>query len=154
MQKVPILDTDFLFSKVGRYVLYHWMQIERVQRASSQFENLNGCLGPALDPKPCSFAHWTRSITIQQERNWGSHHWNASLRATDSLMIIISLWVMHMNVNFSHHCIWGGPKRMQHWRSIISRKWGTEWKICVHHWLYNSFPSKMTPRLLILMKVF
>ena len=39
-------------------------------------------------------------------------------------------------------------------RSIISRKRGTEWKSCVHYCLYNSFPSKMTPRSLILMKAF
>ena len=60
----------------------------------------------------------------------------------------------------SVHLFWipmkirGGPKKMQHLWSIISRKRGTEWKICVHHCLYNSFPSKMTPRSLILRKAF
>ena len=50
--------------------------------------------------------------------------------------------------------IQGGPERMQHLRSIkISRKLGTEWKSCVHYCVYNSFPSKMTPRSFILMKV-
>ena len=52
------------------------------------------------------------------------------------------------------NCIRGGPKRMQHLRSIISRKRGTEWRVCVHYCLYNSFPSKMTPRSLMLMKAF
>ena len=28
----------------------------RVQWASAQFEILNGCFGPALDPKPCLLA--------------------------------------------------------------------------------------------------
>ena len=46
------------------------MQIERVQQASTQFENLNSRLGPALDPKPCSLAQWTRSIHIQQDGAW------------------------------------------------------------------------------------
>ena len=50
--------------------------------------------------------------------------------------------------------IQGGPERMQHLRSIISRKRGTEWKSCVHYCVQNSFPSKMTPRSLILMKAF
>ena len=52
--------------------LYRWVRIERVQRASAQFENLNGHLGPALDPKPCSLAHLTRSIRIQQDSAWNS----------------------------------------------------------------------------------
>ena len=56
---------------------------------------LNGCLGPAVDPIPCSLALWTCSIRIQQDGAWkgigGSHHWNASLRAADSLMTIVSL---------------------------------------------------------------
>ena len=38
---------------------------ELVQRASAQFENLNGRLRPALDPKPCSLARWMRFIRIQ-----------------------------------------------------------------------------------------
>ena len=46
------------------------MQIEGVQRASEQFGNLNGRLGPALDPKSRSLARWTRSIRIQQEGAW------------------------------------------------------------------------------------
>ena len=50
--------------------------------------------------------------------------------------------------------IQGGPKRMQHLWSIISIKLGTEWKSCVHYRVWNSFPSKMTPRTLILMKAF
>ena len=50
--------------------LYHWMQIEQVQRASVRFENLNSCLGPALDPKLCSLACWTRSIRTQQDSAW------------------------------------------------------------------------------------
>ena len=44
--------------------------MERIQRASAQFENLNGRLRPALDPKPCSLACWTRSIRIQQDGAW------------------------------------------------------------------------------------
>ena len=44
--------------------------IELVQRVSAQFENLNGHLRPALDPKPCSLARWTRSIHIQQNGAW------------------------------------------------------------------------------------
>ena len=44
------------------------MQIERLQRASAQFDNLNGHLGPALDPKPFSLAHC--SIRIQQDGAW------------------------------------------------------------------------------------
>ena len=35
-----------------RYI--HWMRIERVQRASAQFEDLNGCLGPCLGPQAVS----------------------------------------------------------------------------------------------------
>ena len=46
------------------------MRIERVQRAGVQFENLNGRLGPALDPKPCSLARWTHSIRSQQDGAW------------------------------------------------------------------------------------
>ena len=46
------------------------MRIERVQRASAQFENVNIRLGPALDPKPCSLANWTHSIRIQQDGTW------------------------------------------------------------------------------------
>ena len=51
------------------------MWIDRVQRAGAEFENLNGGLGPAaaaaaLDPKPCSVAHWTHSIRIQQNGAW------------------------------------------------------------------------------------
>ena len=39
---------------------------------------------------------------------------------------------------YMHHCkrvedIQGGPERMQHLRSIISRKGGTEWKSFVHY---------------------
>ena len=34
---------------------------------------------------------YSRSAKWHVERNWGSHHWNASLRATDSLMTIQSL---------------------------------------------------------------
>ena len=51
-----------------RYI--HWMRIERVQRASAQFENLNGCLGPALDPKLCTLAHWAPAFRIQQNGTW------------------------------------------------------------------------------------
>ena len=51
-------------------------------------------------------------------------------------------------------CIQGGPERTQHLRSIVLRKLGTELKSCVHYGVYNSFPSKMTPRSLILMKAF
>ena len=50
--------------------------------------------------------------------------------------------------------IQGGPERMQHLRSIISRKQGTELKSWVHYCVYISFSSKMTPRSLILMKAF
>ena len=48
----------------------------------------------------------------------------------------------------------GGPERMQHIRSILSRKRGRKLKSCVHWCVQNSFPSKMTPRSLILMKAF
>ena len=76
------------------------MWIEQVQRASAQFENLNGrlrsCLGPALDPTPCSLARptillYSHSAKRRMERNWGSHHGNASLRAADSLVTIVNL---------------------------------------------------------------
>ena len=40
----------------------------------------------------------------------------------------------------------GGPERMQHLRSIISRQRGRKWKSCVHWCVYHSFPSKMSPR--------
>ena len=46
------------------------MRIERVQRVSAQFENLNGRLVPALDLKSCSLAHWARSMCIQQDGAW------------------------------------------------------------------------------------
>ena len=66
-----------------------------VQWASAHFENLNGCLGPALDPKPCSLDHWTHFIHTQQNsargKDWGNQHWNASLCAADSLMTSVSL---------------------------------------------------------------
>ena len=39
-------------------------------RHGALFENLNGRLGPALDPKPYSLAGWTRSIRIQQNGAW------------------------------------------------------------------------------------
>ena len=50
--------------------LYCWMWIERVQRASVQFDILNGRLRPALDLELCSLARWTRSICIQQNGGW------------------------------------------------------------------------------------
>ena len=61
-----------------------------------------------------------------------------------------------MSVKLAPRGVWiqGGPERMQHLRSIISRKRGTEWKSCAHYCVYNSFPSKMTPRSLILLKAF
>ena len=34
---------------------------------------------------------YSHSARRRMERNWGSHHWNASLHATDSLMMIVSL---------------------------------------------------------------
>ena len=46
------------------------MWIERVRRTSTQLDNLNGRLGPALEPKPCSLARWNRSIRNQQDRAW------------------------------------------------------------------------------------
>ena len=46
------------------------MRIEQVQWASTPFENLNGRLGPALDPEACSLASWTRAIRIQQDGTW------------------------------------------------------------------------------------
>ena len=39
-------------------------------RASAHFENLNGHLWPALDPKLSSLARWTHSIRIQQNGAW------------------------------------------------------------------------------------
>ena len=51
--------------------------------------------GPALDSMLCSLAHWnllySHSVRRRMERNWGSHHWNASLCAADSLMAIVIL---------------------------------------------------------------
>ena len=46
------------------------MQIEWVERANAQFENLNGCLEPALDLKPHSLARWPHFIRIQQNGAW------------------------------------------------------------------------------------
>ena len=71
------------------------MWIERVQQASAQFENLNGRLGPCIGPQAV-FAYPfsplnSHSAKRRMERNWGSHHWNASLCAADSLMMIVSL---------------------------------------------------------------
>ena len=45
--------------------------------------------------------------------------------------------------------IQGGPERMQHLRSLISKKSGTK-----SNWVEHSSSSKMTPRLMILMKAF
>ena len=71
------------------------MRVERVQRARAHFENLNGRLGPALNPKPRLLAHLTRSTHIQQNGSWkgteGVILVNASLRAADSLMTIVRL---------------------------------------------------------------
>ena len=71
------------------------MRIERVQRASAQFENLNGRLGHCFGPQAvfaCTFNPvYLHSAKQSMEMNWGSHHWNASLHATDSLMMIVSL---------------------------------------------------------------
>ena len=50
--------------------------------------------------------------------------------------------------------IQGGPERMQHFRSIISRKGGQNEKVVCNYCVYNSFSSKITPRLLMLMKAF
>ena len=61
---------------------------------------------------------------------------------------------IHLNKFIKIITIQGGPERMQHIWSIISRKRGTEWKSCVHYCIYNFFPSKMTPRSLNLMKAF
>ena len=68
------------------------MRIEQVQRASAQFENLNGRLGPAVDPNPFSLARWTCSISIQLNGTWkgigGVIIGKASFRAADSLILI------------------------------------------------------------------
>ena len=72
-------------------LLYCWVPIEQVQRASTiwKFErSLRTCLGPqAVFACPLNplFSHSARE---GMERNWGSHHWNASLCAADSLMTI------------------------------------------------------------------
>ena len=68
---------------------FHFVMLSRrlrtvqVQQASAQFEHLNSCLGPAVDPKPCSLARWTRSSRIQRDNAWrgsaGVNCWNASL---------------------------------------------------------------------------
>ena len=61
----------------------------------------------------------------------------------------------YLNPSFFFLPIQGDPERIQHLRSIISRKQGTEWKSCVHYCVWNSFPSKMTsPKSLIFMKAF
>ena len=49
------------------------MGIERVQPASTQFENVNGRTlrtSPTLNPKPCSLTRWTCSIRIQHNDAW------------------------------------------------------------------------------------
>ena len=52
---------------------------------------------------------------------------------------IMQLWKIHNRQPESFEwcsalCIYTGwPRRLQHLRSIISRKRGTEWKNCVHH---------------------
>ena len=48
----------------------------------------------ALDPMQAVFACplsplYSHSVTRRMERHWGSHHWNASLRAADSLLMMI-----------------------------------------------------------------
>ena len=67
------------------------MQIERVQRTSAQFED-------ELSPRTSLGLHavfacpLNRSVRIQQNGEWkgngGSHRWNTSIRAADSLMTI------------------------------------------------------------------
>ena len=57
-------------------------------------------------------------------------------------------------VKYQAYCNNTGWPRKNATRSIISGKRGTEWKSCVHYCVKNSFPSKMTPRSLILMKAF
>ena len=57
---------DFILSDY----IYRRMQVEGVERASKQFENLSGRLGPALDTKPCLLARWTHSMRIQQNGAW------------------------------------------------------------------------------------
>ena len=48
------------------------------------------------------------------------------------------IWIRFRMINY----IQGGPERMQHLRSIISKKRGTEWKMCVHYCLYKFFPAR------------
>ena len=56
--------------KLFCYTIYRCMRIERVQQESAWFQNLNGHLGRALDPKASSLALWTHSIPIQQNSAW------------------------------------------------------------------------------------
>ena len=51
--------------------LYRWIQIERVQQASAQFEHLNGRFEPCLGPQAvfaCPLS--PRSTRIQQDSSW------------------------------------------------------------------------------------
>ena len=82
--------------RINFVTLYRWMRIERVQRASAQFENLNCRLGPCLVVPQAVFACllsplYSHSAKRCVERNWRRRHWNASLPAADSLMMIVIL---------------------------------------------------------------
>ena len=72
--------------------LYCWMQIDGFQWASAQFERLPrtwiGTQAVFACPLNQLYPH---SANWHVERNWGSHHWNASLRATNSLMMTVCL---------------------------------------------------------------
>ena len=65
----------------------------------------------------------------------------------DDVVVVLTIFYKIMTV------IQGGPERMQHLQTIISKKWGTKTKRWKHYGV-NYFPSKMTPRLLSLIKAF
>ena len=69
--------------------------IEQVQRASAQFQNLNGRLGPAFGPQAV-FASllnspYLHSAKRHMEMNWGSHHGKAILHVACLLMMTVCL---------------------------------------------------------------
>ena len=78
------------------------------------------------------------------------------LKPYPTLALIYPYSTLNQKTNHNPYCyslsldVQGGPNRMQHLRSIISKNLGTEWKICVHYCVWNSFPSKMTSRTLVL----
>ena len=95
------VDHQFHFN-----MLYRWMRIEQVQRASSQFENLNARLGPALDLKPCSLAQRIGSIRIQQDGRWkGIGIGFSSMNSPKNVTILCNTGTLVCKL-ISHHELW------------------------------------------------